>query len=245
MWSHSARIAGSIEPLPNYKKRLSKREYKWPPISSVTQPRPFLLASLSHTRLGMTETLEHPLSGRNKGWAVPDFSLEARKLKRTAATTLPVGQFHLGNPAALPHRHPDEEKGRSLRTNSRSASTSGLFASSDSANRRSWFDSTAESTQVIQPPPLGLAPAAQITGDNNDDDDDDDALFESWHRDGGARALPDEVADDDFARAPSRSTERPALAWVPSSWTTAVDKAVMNANGCIQLRYGSFTRGFG
>lgn len=191
----------------------------------------------------MAETLEHPLSGRNKGWAVPDFSLEARQLKRTAAATLPVGQFHLGNPA-LPHRHPDEEKGRSLRTNSRSASTSGLFASSDSANRRSWFDSTAASAQVIQPPALGLAPAAQITGDNNDDDGDD-ALFESWHRDGGARALPDEVAEDDLARAPSRSTEQPALAWVPSSWTTAVDKAVMNANGCIQLRYGFFAWFYG
>ncbi|GAA5866168.1 hypothetical protein JCM3774_004105 [Rhodotorula dairenensis] len=183
----------------------------------------------------MAATLEHPLSGRNKGWTVPDFSLEARRPK--AVATLPVGQFHLGPPAA-PLAHPDEEKGRSLRTNTRSASTSGLFASADSVNRN-WSNGSSTAATISQPR-LGLAPPAHIDGvmpRPGDDDDDDDALFESWHRDGGARAPADEVAAclDFVEAAPSRYPEPAPLAWVPSSWTTAIDKAVMNANGCIQL----------
>lgn len=206
----------------------------------ITQQRLATFPRLSAPRIAhayMAATLEHPLSGRNKGarWAVPDFSLEARRPK--AVSTLPVGQFNLGPPAPTPLGHPDEEKGRSLRTSARSASTSGLFASSDSANRI-WAQGSGTSSSQ---PRLGLAPPAHIDsgvqgGGNGDDDDDDDALFESWHRDGGARALATDVAAcHDFVEAPSRTPE-PALAWVPSSWVTAVDKAVMNASGCIQLR---------
>ncbi|GAA5980576.1 hypothetical protein JCM10908_001694 [Rhodotorula pacifica] len=185
----------------------------------------------------MAATLEHPLSGRNKGarWAVPDFSLEARKPK-LSSTTLPVGHFNLTDPAPL--THPDEEKGRSLRTSSRSASTGGLFGSSDAANRSWGFNDNHVGGSVIQLA-AGLAPPAHIDGVAQGAGDDDEGEFlEQFLRDGGARALPDEVTDDVAEdETPRRRTTAPmaALAWVPSSWTTAVDKAVMNANGCIQL----------
>lgn len=177
----------------------------------------------------MTTTSVHPLSGFGKAWPVPDFSLEGRRAK--ASTTLPVGLFILGDSRSpsTTLKHPDEEKGRSLRSSSRSTSTNGLFASSDAVNRATSF---AADGAFIQPSfdsvrlPDALLPSS--------DDDADDSFLDSWVNSGGARAAA--AADVDSASAARRSPEPAPLAWVPSSWTTAIDKAVMNANGCIQLR---------
>ncbi|BGP44798.1 hypothetical protein JCM10450v2_000612 [Rhodotorula kratochvilovae] len=165
-----------------------------------------------------------PLSAFSKGngWAVPDFSLEARRPKH--ARTLPALAF-APRTASSPFRPPDEEKGRAFRSPSQSNSSSTLFGAPDPAAAK--FAQPDEA--VIEPLASGLAQALQLDADEEDD------LFEAWHADGGAAAHDDSgYVEEDPPSCFARTTPSPPLP-ASAAWTRAIDYAVLNADGNIQL----------
>ncbi|GAA6050489.1 hypothetical protein JCM3770_002622 [Rhodotorula araucariae] len=164
-----------------------------------------------------------PLSAFSKatGWAVPDFSLESRRRKH--AHTLPDLAF--APPPRDTFRPPDEEKGRAFRSHSQSNSASTLFAPPGPASSKEAPTDDA----VIEHLASELAHTLEL------DAADDDDLFEAWHADGGAKAHGDSgFVEHDPPSSRPRTASAPALS-ASTVWTRAIDHAVLNADGNIQL----------
>ncbi|GAA5949076.1 hypothetical protein JCM21900_004850 [Sporobolomyces salmonicolor] len=169
--------------------------------------------------MGSLSTAPHPLSGAAKTWAPPDFSLEARRqFKRVSSVPVPY----------VPplQQHPDEEKGRSLRSATRIPSTSTLFAGRAPADDVSMLSAFVETE-------LGL------------NDEEDDKFLAGYAQEqatlrvnsGVVEVRPSETAQEE---------EEPVFA-APTrvemvDWTKLLEKAVETADGDIELRDRRLTR---
>ncbi|GAA5834349.1 hypothetical protein JCM9279_004292 [Rhodotorula babjevae] len=166
-----------------------------------------------------------PLSATSKatGWSVPDFSLEARR-PRTAATTQALS--FAPRPVPTLYRPPDEEKGRAFRSRTDSASSSTLFGAPDPIHNK--LDPPHD--DVVQPL------AAALEGALFSDDQDDDDLLDQFLADRGASQDQDDsgFVEQDVPSWSPRTIPAPVLS-SSSKWTRAIDHAVFNADGNIQL----------
>ncbi|BGP12748.1 hypothetical protein JCM10213_008887 [Rhodosporidiobolus nylandii] len=165
------------------------------------------------------DTVPHPFSAASNGWAPPDFSREARR-PRTSTTSFTAVEVRFP---------PDEEKGRSFRSSSQTASTSTLFASA--------LPQSTSPAAVVQPQAgAGLLPSLF-----QDDDGGEDDMLDDWLAEGGAKGKQAEDADgdvDELAAEAERVSFMPTRE-LPSrpgvDWTAVLDTAVMKANGQIDL----------
>jgi len=167
-----------------------------------------------------------PLSATSKatGWSVPDFSLEARR-PRAAATTQALS--FAPRPVPTLYRPPDEEKGRAFRSRTESASSSTLFGGPDLVHNK--LDPAPDN--VVQPL------AAALEGALFSDDQDDDDLLDQFLADRGAAHGQDDsgFVEHEVPSWSPRTIPAPVLS-SSSAWTRAIDHAVFNADGNIQLR---------
>ncbi|GAA6036927.1 hypothetical protein JCM8097_006358 [Rhodosporidiobolus ruineniae] len=158
----------------------------------------------------------HPFSAASKPWAPPDFSKDSpRRRKLLQSPSQPTVQL------AFP---PDEEKGRSLRTNSLSAAqpTSGLLPAFD------YSPLTQHSTPTL---------FTRNQSTRTDDGDDDDAFLDSWRQDGGAQGegetealANDPVVEEDWREARASPRPQPHV-----DWTKVLDHAVTKSDGWVDL----------
>ncbi|GAA5859680.1 hypothetical protein JCM1840_006405 [Sporobolomyces johnsonii] len=167
----------------------------------------------------MFSTAPHPLSGAAKTWAPPDFSLESRRqFKRVSSVPVPY----------VPplQQHPDEEKGRSIRSATRIPSTCTLFAG------RAPVDDVSTLSAFVETE-LGL------------NDDEDDKFFAGYAQEQATLRVNSGVVEVQPS-AVEQEEEEPVFT-APMrvemvDWTKLLEKAVESADGHIELRDRRLTR---
>ncbi|GJN91617.1 hypothetical protein Rhopal_004640-T1 [Rhodotorula paludigena] len=169
----------------------------------------------------------NPFSAAAKGWTAPEWSLESRTRRTVTEPAAPLftSKRPLRSTTNLPFRPPDEEKGRSFRSSSQTQATTALFGAPPALEHLALGDADA----LIQPRSGNVVSFASAG------DDEDDDFFDSWRADGGAQAGADASQSEDELPSPFPRSSPPAA--LPSSlvWTQAIDRAVFNADGNIQL----------
>lgn len=182
----------------------------------VFRPR-FSLSSLSSLSLLpfrsslMAGASPHILSGLGKDWSPPSFAKDEPRPKWRPTLSSPL-HFHFP-PAG---QHPDEEKGRSIRSTQRTMIV-------DSPNM---FSTT-----------IGLAPAIDLSNGTELNDGDD--FVDAWAADGGNLDVDGEEEDEitlvsefDGFKLKEESSPRKTSEEI---WAEALTYAVDHANGTISL----------